>query len=122
MAHEIILPTEEDTLVNLRVGDQKVTFDLMDFENLQLEVSKQLKELGVRDNNTYLELMVNAIDKTYGLKLSKTACSQLVYLIDDCMDEFKKKFGISVDFTDSTETSETPLQHSISSVSVTESP
>jgi hypothetical protein len=112
----INLPTEDDAQVTVTLDGTSYILNLFDCEECLTNTRKRLQELGVSDYATYIEVFRDECNKTLKLPLGTNAASIFLVSLDDCLDEFKKKFGTLQPSQDSTEPSEVPTPDSNSSV------
>lgn len=99
----ITLPTVDDSLVSITVGDQKVEFDILEYNDFYNAVIDDCEAVGDRSRETFIPLFAKKFEELHGIKLSNSAASILLIELNDADNEFKKKYSQLLESTDSTE-------------------
>jgi len=97
------LPTEEETKINIKIGDKIITMDYFDWNKIQREIRNKIEELGESNSEIQAELFVDEFKKMYGVTVSKFAVIVLQRNIDEWEDKLLKKFFPLQELQDSTE-------------------
>ena len=103
---DLVLPSSEETTINVTIGDKKISMDIIDIESLTSDAWAELDRLGIEDTKKVFSIWSELFHKSYGVKLSPFQVNALWNAADRMRDEIKKKYFQKSEQPSSTEPSE----------------
>lgn len=102
MNNKITLPEAEETQVEIVIGEESKTIDLIDFIDVWMETVRENSNLG-GTTSTIVDVFIVKAKEGLDLELSKTSATQLLGYLFEEESKLKKKLFELLGWSDSTD-------------------